>query len=148
MQSDSDTVGVALVTALGMSPLLAERKRQPLDPPLCPAGCLDMADCCPTTVPTRSEQTFRLCGFYKTLPFLLLFLSSFHAGVGMFSSYPTSPWPLPDCTAAHPVFQGGPRTVVPQLELPGHSLHKSVCFSSIPPWLVWEKEQRGHHPSK
>lgn len=44
MQSDSDTVEVSQVTALGMSPLLAERKRQPLDPPLCPAGCLDMAE--------------------------------------------------------------------------------------------------------
>lgn len=37
-------LGVSLVTTLGMSLLLAERKRQPLDPPMYPAGSLDMAE--------------------------------------------------------------------------------------------------------
>lgn len=72
MQSDSDTVGSVLVTALGMSPLLAERKRQPPDPLLCPAGSLDVAE---IVVPSLSPPD--LSRLSDSVDFRRFFPSSF-----------------------------------------------------------------------
>lgn len=65
-------LGVSLLTALGMTPLLAERKRQPLDPPMCPAGSPDVAEI--VVPPLSPPDLSRLSG---SLDFRRLFPSSF-----------------------------------------------------------------------